>query len=462
MTDNGKTSIAAGRNGITRRRFLAKGSAFAMAAAVTGPGLTILSGCGGGGSSSSEPMSFMQFYGPEGEVAVQSKWFEDMVAAWNEENETKVELQYVPPPEYISGTRLQTAFSSGEGPDIFLVSPGDFLRYYNGGVLQDLTPAMDQAAIDDFFPEVMTTRVVDGQIYALPMEVEPLAMYYSIPAFEDAGLSESDVPATWDELIEVGERLQTGDRFGVLFEPGPGYYQNFTWYPFMWQGGGDTVSGDGTSSGFDSESAVQALRFWQETVQSGIAPRRALGTGGGDTVANVAAGYTAMQNCGIWGVSELRENAPDFEYGLFKLPTPPGGEYVTCLGGWAFVANAEGKNPEEAARFCAWALGSDSEGSVGRVADWCFDVKSDISPRKSVQEEGDSRGAFDSGAMQVFREEIFPGGRAEPRYPPEVYKAVSDALQACQLDGADPEAQARQASESIDAFLEGYSGGGLA
>ena len=25
-------------------------------------------------------------------------------------------------------------------------------------------------------------------------------------------------------------------------KPAPGYYQNFTWYPFMWQGGGDFVA----------------------------------------------------------------------------------------------------------------------------------------------------------------------------------------------------------------------------
>lgn len=41
-----------GGAGMSRRQFLARGSAFAFAAAVTGPGLTLLSGCGGGGASS--------------------------------------------------------------------------------------------------------------------------------------------------------------------------------------------------------------------------------------------------------------------------------------------------------------------------------------------------------------------------------------------------------------------------
>jgi len=160
-------------------------------------------------------------------------------------------------------------------------------------------------------------------------------------------------------------------------------------------------------------------------------------------------------------VADMRANAPDFEYGLFKLPLPPGGRYTTDLGGWAFVANSEGKNPEEAGKFCVWALGSMSEDSIQRGVDWCTKAKSDIAPRKSVQEKAEEEGAFDSGPMKFFREEAFPGGRGEPRYTPEVYKPVSDAIQACQLDGADPGQQAEQTAQTINAFLKGYSGASL-
>ncbi|MGI8908967.1 MAG: ABC transporter substrate-binding protein [Rubrobacteraceae bacterium] len=442
---------------ITRGKFLARGAAFAFAAAVTGPGLTILSGCGGG-SSSSGPLTFMQFYGPGGEVSAQSKWFEDAVNGWNKENETKIDLQYVPSQEYISGTKLQTAFSASEGPDVFIISPGDFLKYYNGGVLEDISQYMDQKAIDDFYPSVMATRSVDGKVYALPMEVEPLVMYYSVKAFEEAGLSEADIPTTWDQLLDVSGRLKKGDRFGVLFETVPGYYQNFTWYPFMWMGGGSAVSSDGKSSDFASKGSIQALQFWQDSIEQGVAPRQVLGSGGGDPIANLTEGFCAIQNCGIWGVADLRANAPDFEYGVFKLPVPPGGEYTSDLGGWAFVANSKGKNPEAAGQFCAWALGSMSQESVGRMVDWCTEAKSDIAPRKSVQEEADKKGAYDSGAMKIFREDAFPGARSEPRYPPEVYKPISDAIQACQLDGADATEQAQRAAQSIETFLESYSG----
>lgn len=203
----------------------------------------------------------------------------------------------------------------------------------------------------------MTTLTVDEKAYALPMEVEPMAFYYSVAAWEEAGLTESDIPGTWEELLAIAERVTTDERFGVLFETIPGYYQNFTWYPSVWQGGGETVGPDGTS-GFNSEGAIQALKFWQDAITMGVAPRQPLGTGANDIAASLGSGYCAMQNVGIWGISAFRDNAPDFEYGVFKLRNPPGGTSTTDLGGWAIVANSQGKDPETATQFCVSALGS--------------------------------------------------------------------------------------------------------
>ena len=136
-------------------------------------------------------LSFWQFYAPGGDVKTQVDWFVKMVEDWNAGNDPKVNLEYVVGSEYISGTKLATSFASGQGPDIFIISPGDFLRYYNGGVLADLTPHIEEAAQKDFPQSVIANRMVDGKIYGVPMEVEPMAFYYSVKAFEDAELGTS-------------------------------------------------------------------------------------------------------------------------------------------------------------------------------------------------------------------------------------------------------------------------------
>ncbi len=430
-----------------RRSLIAGGAALAVGSAIGGfPHIA---------RGAAAPLKFWQFYAPGGGVASQSKWFEDMVKAWNDTHDVKVELEYIPNNAYMDGTKLPTAFASGSGPDIFIISPGDFLRYYNGGVLQDLTPFMDAAAQADFPASVIANRKVNDRIYGIPMEVEPMAMFYSTEAFREAGLTEHDIPKTWDELLAVAKKLTNGKRFGVVFETAPGYYQNFTWYPFMWQGGGEIQTAAGKSA-FNGPGTVQALKFWQDSINMGVAPRKLLGGGGWDVVPNLASGYCAIQNVGIWAISQLREGAPDFKYGVFRLPTPPGGKYMTVGGGWAFVANARGRNAKAAGEFCVWALGSMNPGSIQRVVDWCTKAKSDMPPRQSALVQG--KAAFDQGWLKTFTDDIYPAARAEPRVPPPVYKAISDAVQGCQLNGQKPEEAAAAASEQIDAFLGGYHG----
>ena len=273
------------------RRAILKGGAALAGASVAGLPLI-----GSAFGQDANTLSFWQFYAPGGDVKPQVDWFVKMVEDWNAAQDVKVELAYVPNADYVSGSKLSTSFASGQGPDIFIISPGDFLRYYNGGVLTDLTPYIEPDAQKDFPESVIANRMVDGKFYGVPMEVEPMAFYYSVKAFEDAGLNENDVPKTWDELLETAKKLTTPDRYGVLFETTPGYYQNFTWYPFMWQGGGEFQTADGKSA-FDSPATVAALKLWQDAVNAGSAPRQILGSGGADIVANLGSGYCARYHC---------------------------------------------------------------------------------------------------------------------------------------------------------------------
>jgi multiple sugar transport system substrate-binding protein len=440
----------------SRRRFLT-GLAGA-GAALASPAL--LTGCGTA-QAKGATMKFWNFYAPQKSpdpaITAQAKWFTDLIALWNSTHSPKIELVFINVPDYNGGAKLPTSFATGAGPDIFLLSPGDFLRYYNGGVLADLTPHLDKGVVEDY-GTVLNSRMVNGKVYALPMEVEPLAMFYSIDTWEKAGLSEGDIPTTWDQMLGIAQKLTTKTRTGVAFECLPGYFQNFVWYPWMWQGGGDVVDKQGNIV-FDSKATRQALQLWQDAVKHGISPRTNPAVD--DVIGGFKADNVGMWQTGIWNVASFRAFAPKFRYGIFKLPTPPGGKYVTDLGGWSFCANAQGSNPEAAAEFCAWALGSMKDDCINRMVDWVIRAKSDVAPRTTVLERGAARGGYDSAAMRTFKDEIFPGGRAEPRYPPVVYKAISDAIQATQLTGADVAAETQRAAASMQAYMKSYQGASL-
>ncbi|MGW0683770.1 ABC transporter substrate-binding protein [Streptomyces sp. NPDC002754] len=450
MLQHGKGAVTP-----SRRRFL--GAAAGLAAA--GAAAPLLSGCGGPASADGRTLKFWYFYdahSPEPADRARAKWFQDLVRDWNAGHNIKIELYYVPGDSY-QGSKMVTAFASEAGPDIFLLSPGDFLRYYNGGILADLTPHLDKGVVEDY-GDSLDSRMVDGKVYALPMEVEPLAMYYNVPVWEKAGLSEGDIPTTWDAMLDAGDKLRAKAGAGLVLQTDPGYYQNFTWYPWMWQGGGEVVDEHGRV-GFDSKAARQALGLWQDAVRAGIAPRTM--PAADDPITAFTSHLAGMWQSGIWEISGFRTSAPKQKYGVFKLPLPSGGKYTTILGGWSFCASTQGSNPEAAAEFCAWALGGMNDESIGRTVDWCTGSKSDISPRTSALERAADNGGYDFWAMKKFKEEIFPGGRAEPRYPPVVYKAVSDAIQATMLAGKGVAGETDRAAQSIEAFMQSYQGASL-
>jgi len=147
------------------------------------------------------------------------------VDLWNEENpDKKVVFETFPWGDY-TGTKLTTAFATGKGPDVFFISPGDFLRYVNAGIALPLSEYLTADIISDFLPETIEAVTVGGEIYALPLEMEPVALFYNKAAFEEKGIAQ---PQDWAELTEIAAKLKTPNRHGIIVEVAPGYYQNFT------------------------------------------------------------------------------------------------------------------------------------------------------------------------------------------------------------------------------------------
>ena len=291
------------------------------------------------------------------------------------------------------------------------------------------------------------------------MEQEPLAIFYDVAAFEEHGLSEADLPTTWDQMLELGREMTGGERAGLVFETLPGYYQNFTFYPWLWQAGGDVIDTDSQTPIFSGDAAVEALTLFQDAITTGTAPRTR--PANGDIVSALTGGYAAMWQGGIFDVAALAQNAPEYDYGIFSLPAPPDVDHTTCLGGWAWCVNSRGRDPEAAARFTVEVMGSMRQESIDAAVEWNGVAKGNIAARASVTEAIGDSGAFEDPILQQFRDQILPEGRAEPRFPPVIYKAVSNAIQATMLGGDDPARQAEIAQGAIESYLETYEGGPL-
>ena len=152
-------------------------------------------------------------------------------------------------------TKLPIALAGGQGPDIYMISPGDFMKFAKAGYMQDLTPYFPEGSLEDFLPASIEAVTVDGQIMALPFELELLGLYYNEDMLKQANV---EVPRTWDELLDAARKLTTDEVAGLILPPTKEPYFNFIWYPFLWQLGGNVLNEEGTESTFNSPEAARA------------------------------------------------------------------------------------------------------------------------------------------------------------------------------------------------------------
>jgi len=371
--------------------------------------------------------------------------FQGWVDEWNELNpDTPVALTLYPTAEYVAGPVLTTAFASGTAPDIFLISPGKFLQYAESGAAADLSDVFTPELREDLLPAALEAVTVDGVPYAMPFEQEPVALYYNEDLFEAAGL---EVPTSWDEFLAACEAFKEQGLTAVVVEPSPGPYQNFTWYPFLWAAGAEAANAELTEATFDSPGTAQALDLWRTLIQEGYAPRTTSNTTADIASTPFATGQAAMWVGGVWAIRPLIADYPDLNFGIAPLPTPTGEDPVSVYGGWTMVVNAGSEDVETAKAFTNWMWAEGTE----RPLKWATETGV-FSPRKSVTEAGQA--AFDKPYYHDFRDEILPIARAEPAYPADMVKIISDALQAAMFRNTPGEAAAETAQQQLEAFIQ--------
>lgn len=371
-------------------------------------------------------------------------FFTQYVDEWNATHELKVERQEFPWEQY-TGEILTTGIATGEAPDVFFISPGDWRRYAESGLALPLEDYLPQYLKDDVLPASWNAVTLDNHIYSLPFEMEPVALWYNKAIFAEAGL---EPPTTWEELAAAAQQLTTADRYGILIPTSPGYYENFVWYPFLWMAGGDIMNADFTASVANSPETAQALDFWGSLVKEGYAAPTS--TGSDPTDARFGTGNAAMFVSGYWVYGWLQATYPDLvkDIGVISIPAPAGKERATVYGGWTAMVYANTEHPAEAAEFAINMFGAEDN---ARAAAWGMQYNTKLSPRQSVI--ADNVEFYQTFPHDVFAHDIFPTARPEPAYSPEIAQAVWEGIQDVMFNGVSGADAAAAMADKIDSYL---------
>ena len=79
--------------------------------------------------------------------------------------------------------------------------------FEDAGLAVPVDTILSKEFLDDFYPAMLEACSINGKPYALPMYVSPFVLYYNKDLFTKAGLDPEKPPKTYDEMLEMAEKL---------------------------------------------------------------------------------------------------------------------------------------------------------------------------------------------------------------------------------------------------------------
>ena len=178
----------------------------------------LLSGCGSSGSAYSVSL---EVWGPFDD----STAFSDIITQYEKVNPFIKEIKYkkFSPDTYKS--ELLDALAAGNGPDIFLINNSWLPSFENklapAPIASQALPTalVSEQDIKDNFPDTVDNDFVDaGKVYAVPLTVDSLQLYYNKDIFNAASITAA--PKTWDEFSADVQKMTIIDKVGNIVQAG--------------------------------------------------------------------------------------------------------------------------------------------------------------------------------------------------------------------------------------------------
>lgn len=351
------------------------------------------------------------------------------------------------------------AFAANRGPDIFNLDISNEYPYIVNGRLAPVDPqaagfADTQSVYDAYLPGVLDPVTFEGELYGLPLEVTNWSIYLNMDVFRDAGLDPlTDYPKTWEELMEVSDKLTIRDgdiitRRGFDFRYP--YYLNFM-VPMAEQLGGKLVSDDGKSAIVGDEAWLRVLEYFQQWGPNG----RNLGSPtytAARKIFNHNNNDIGMMESGQYQAARIVHDNPTFlpGEGWMVIPFPQWEDAVADVAepyyGHYWLVNAQANKEKQKA---AWTF----LGYLAHRADEFFERVAILQP---TQELVNSELFTSSPYSDVFMGDL---AKASVVYyaedAPRVQQVLKDAVEAVMLQGKAPADVLKTMRDGVERALRG-------
>lgn len=281
-------------------------------------------------------------------------------------------------------TKLPLALDGENGPAIFNIH-----NSYHENLINYMAPL--EIPLEDLQADFtgVDAHVIDGEVYYIDYGMMTGSVYYNKDMWEAAGLTEADIPKTWDEMREVAKKLtiKEGDTLiqaGLNFNDD--FHQNYL-LGLNYQLGENLFEEDGVTPKVNSDAMKQVMQMLVDMYEVDGIGSKDFGEKGADSFGQ---GQSAMVI--QWGhyYNTLQTTWSDINFGVFEIPTFDGNPYAynRYNGESTFGVNKNAPEDQQAVAqdFIKYFLANDDAQVAFNLAMSIFPAKKSLADNEKILE----------------------------------------------------------------------------
>lgn len=252
-------------------------------------------------------------------------------------------------------TKLIAAMQTGQGPDIDPMTVGYYSAFWDAGWLvpfpETLFPHAQMRKEYQLFDQALAP---DGNLYIMLQDYSVPILLYNKQVWREGGLSEKDLPTTWDDCLRLARHL-TIRKNGTVQRYGFNVGADWLWFieDLYYQLGGYIYSADLRQVIYNNDKMIQAIQTHQDMVS-----KYGVGSFTGAEATLLGQGKNAMMRAWAWMVGLAQQANPHVEIGAAPLPTYTGKPKPYGTGvlapDLAVLSSASPERREAAFHFLHW------------------------------------------------------------------------------------------------------------
>jgi multiple sugar transport system substrate-binding protein len=294
---------------------------------------------------------------------VKLDWWSHTYKPWNEEltrqkdkyqqDNGKVEINYVIQPGAELVTKYTTAMQAGTGPDIVGANIWMTPSFIHAGFVSEAPDWAVKDIRERFFPVAVDGATFRGKIWGYNQHIGSISPIVNAGLLEEVG---AQIPTSWDEAFALTDKLdkkegsqftRAGGIFGFEGEP----LMN-SWWTVLRTHGAEFLSKDLKTAAFNSDAGKKATALWARFVHPEFSNiTEAFGQGKGGMIVS-----------GSWLRPSLEPNFPSLKFKVIPILKGPAGQvHGDYVWNWLVGAKIDDARKDASWKFSQWLTGTENQ-----------------------------------------------------------------------------------------------------